>query len=181
MPGTAQSGGRGRKSEKQHRLAGTFRKDRHAGTKTPEPPSGVPKAPKALEGDALVEWQRMVDRLILVGTLSAVDDAALYQYCQLFAETEALAVNRTETAASIDIVEENLRGIEKTDLVAAFQEITKLRQLESRYATQIRQGRMAIRQFLVEFGLTPSARTRIKLPATKPADPFDEFDDLGVQ
>lgn len=123
----------------------------------------------------------MVGRLSLVGTLSAVDDAALYQYCRLFAETEALAVSQIETAASIDIVEENLHGLKGADIVAAFQEITKLRQLEARYTSQIRQGRMAVRQFLVEFGMTPSARTRVKVPEKKDADPFDEFDEGTVQ
>lgn len=180
MPGTAQSGRRP-KSAKQHKLDGTFQRCRHAGIKTPEPPAGVPNAPKPLTGDALAEWNRMVNRLALVGTLSVVDDAALYQYACLFAEVEALSVTQAETAASIDIVEENLRGLEQSDLVAAFQEITKLRQLEARYVTQIRQGRMALRHFLVEFGMTPSARARIKLPLTKEADPFAEFEDGSLQ
>jgi hypothetical protein len=33
----------------------------------------------------------------------------------------------------------------------------------------LRQGHMAIRQYLVEFGMTPSARTRVKLPPAAPA------------
>lgn len=181
MPGTTHSGGKNRRSAKHHQLAGTFQKCRHAGIKTPEPPAGVPNMPKPLEGDAAAEWLRMTQRLAVVGTLSAVDDAALYQYCCLFAETEALAVDRVETAGSIAIIEENLRGIEKDDLVAVFQELTKLRQLEARYATQIRQGRMALRQYLVEFGMTPSARTRIKLPADQTADPFAEFEESALQ
>jgi P27 family predicted phage terminase small subunit len=177
MPGTSNSGGRNRKSERQHKLEGTFQKVRHAGTVTPTAPVGQPASPKALEGDALEEWDRMVERLTQVGTVSRVDDAALYQYCRLFAETEALAVSQLETMASIDIVEENLHGLKGAELVQCFQEITKLRQLEARYGTQIRQGRMALRQYLVEFGMTPSSRTRVRLPDTQDADPFSEFDD----
>lgn len=181
MAGTANSGGRNRKPERVHKLQGTFQKVRHAGTVTPEPPKGLPMRPKPLEGDAAAEWDRMVGRLSSVGTLSAVDDAALYQYCCLFAETEGLAASQLETAASIDIVEENLHGLERSEIVAAFQEITKLRQLEAGYVTKIRQGRMAIRQFLVEFGMTPSARTRVKLPEKKDVDAFQEFDDATLQ
>lgn len=157
------SGGRNAKTRAQLSMDGTFRPDRHAGLSNPEPPSGKPEPPKVLEGDALEEWNRMVGRLEVSRTLTKVDDAVLYQYCRLFAETEALAVSQLETASSIDIMEENLSGLEGSELVQAFQEITKLRQLESRYGTQIRQGRMALRTYLVEFGMTPAARSRVKV------------------
>lgn len=176
MAGTSSSGGRNRKSAEQHKLEGTFQKVRHAGIVTPAAPSGVPVSPKELDGDALAEWDRMVARMTDLGTSSHVDDAVLYQYCRLFAETESLAVSQLETAASIDIIEENLHGLDGSELVQCFQEITKLRQLESGYSTKIRQGRMAIRQYLVEFGMTPSARTRVKLPEKKESDAFAAFE-----
>lgn len=176
MPGTANSGGRNRKSEARHKLEGTFQRVRHEGSRTPESPLGVPVAPKELTGDALEEWGRMVGRMTALGTLSSVDDAALYQYCRLFAETEAIAVTQIETASTIDLLEENLHGEDREDIVSIIQEISKLRQLEARYTTQIRQGRMAIRSYLVEFGMTPSARTRVRLPEKSQADPFAEFD-----
>lgn len=150
-----------------HLVRGTFQPSRHAGHDVPESPGGVPESPKKLSGDAAKEWDRMIGRLQAMGSLSRVDDAALYQYCRLFAETEELFVTKGETAASIDILEENIGDLHDADLVAAFQEITKLRMLEARYGVQIRQGRMSIRQYLVEFGLTPSARSRVKLPAAK--------------
>lgn len=162
------TGGRNAVSSQQHVLRGTFQPSRHAGHETPEPPKGRPEPPVVLADEPQAEWDRMIGRLELMGVLSVVDDAVLYQYCRLFAETEAIAVSQAETAASIKIVEENLAGLKKEELVAVFQEITKLRQLEARYTTQVRQGRMALRQYLVEFGLTPSARSRVKLPPAKP-------------
>lgn len=123
----------------------------------------------------------MVQRLETVGSLSTVDDAAIYQYAQSFAETEDLALARLETAASIGIVEENLADLKGADLVQAFQEITKLRQLESSYIGKIQAGRSKLRQWLVEFGMTPSARTRVKLPEQPKADPFDQFDGGSLQ
>lgn len=179
MPGTGSSGGRNVKTAKQHRLEGTFQKVRHAGFTNPEPPKGRPESPKKLAGEAKSEWDRMIVRLEANGTLAKTDDAALYQYCRLFAETEDLARLRDETGASVAILEENLSGLEGADLVACFQEISKLRQLESRYAVQIRQGRMAQRMFLQEFGLTPASRGRVKLPERQNDDPFSEFEEPG--
>jgi P27 family predicted phage terminase small subunit len=164
MSGTANSGGRNAKSAQMHVLTGTFRQDRHGDAIAPEPPKGRPEPPVELSEVARAEWDRMVIRLEQSGTLSRVDDAAVYQYARLFAETEQLAVSRDDTSGSIRIMEDNLAGIEGGDLVPVFQEITKLRQLEKGYATSIRQGRMAIRQYLVEFGMTPAARSRVKVP-----------------
>jgi len=115
----------------------------------------------------------MIRRLTDSKTLSTVDDGALYQYCQLFAETEAIAVTQLETASTIDLLEDNLSGPkeEREDLLQVAQEITKLKQLEARYITQVRQGRMALRGYLVEFGMTPAARSRVKvIPSAKDKD-----------
>src|SRR2546423_15523177 len=102
MAGTSSSGGRNRKSAQQHRLEGSYRADRHAaGGEAPDPPKGRPTPPAGLAGVALEEWRRMVDRLQLAKTLSLVDDAALYQYCCLFAETEAVARAKTVNDALI--------------------------------------------------------------------------------
>jgi P27 family predicted phage terminase small subunit len=185
MPGTSRSGGRNKKSLRAHALAGTGRKDR--GTKKtttsaaePDPPPGRPHTPSWLTGYALVEWDRMVTRLDLAKTLSTVDDAALYQYCCLFAETEAIAVAQLTNAAlvlKLQAAIEKLRDGEQ--IVRAIESIVQLKKLEIKSTAQLRQGHMALRQYLVEFGMTPAARSRVKevggAPA-EPTDPFAEFD-----
>ena len=176
MAGNQHSGRRGNTTQ-AHIVKGTFRKDRHGEQVTPEAPKGRPKRPKRLQADAMAaqEWARMVARLEELGTLTVVDDAALYQYCRLFAETEQHAVTQAEVSASVQILEENIGDLKGADQMAAFQEIAKMRKLAASYATQIRSGRMGIRQWLVEFGLTPSARSRVKLPPSKPASKVDQF------
>lgn len=165
------SGGRNAKTVEELKAAGTYRDDRHGDISNPTVPDGEPVPPKALEGDAADEWARMVVSLRASSVLSTIDSHALYQYCRLFAETEQIAVSQEETAGSIDILEENLSGMTKEQLVQCFQEITKLRQLESRYTAQIQSGRMKLRAYLVEFGLTPAARSRVKTAdSTKPKD-----------
>lgn len=179
MPGTKRSGGNGAKTVAELKRDGTYRADRHAGIENPEPPEGEPVPPKPLEGDAAEEWARMVESLKACKTVTAVDAHALYQYCQMFAETEAIAVAKLEVAASIDILEDNLGDIAKDQLVQVFQEITKLRQLESRCISQLQSGRMKIRAYLVEFGLTPAARGRVKVTHGKtqhaPVSPLERL------
>jgi hypothetical protein len=105
----------------------------------------------------------------------------MFQYCRFFAETEGIFIAQQETAATIQILQENLDGRPRKDvtiaeLIEVAREITSLRKLEAGYITKVRQGRMALRTMLVEFGLTPAARGRVKLPEKpKDADSFTAF------
>jgi P27 family predicted phage terminase small subunit len=161
MPGTSSSGGRNKKSQRAHTLAGTGRK--HRGTARtspdldPDPPKGRPPLPQKLKGEALAEWDRMVDRLEASKTLSVVDDAVLYRYCQLHARAERLErqIARLKSAFYVDHV-----GNPKVHPAFA----------------QLRSYDQALRGYLVEFGMTPAARSRVKVPdAQAPVDPFAEF------
>jgi hypothetical protein len=136
----------------------------------------------------------MVDRLEASKTLSTVDDAALYQYCCLFAETEGILEARRQNAALVKTLLTAIARLKAAaahgeagtdeivvDLSDTLAQIVKLRQLDAQYTTQLRQGHMAVRQYLVEFGMTPAARARVKSSATpEPEDPFHEFDDPAV-
>lgn len=178
MAGTGASGGRNKKATQDVVRQGTFRNDRHGDHQTPEPPKGTPEPPKPLEGDALEEWDRMIGRLEKMGTLSVVEDGALYQACQLFAETEDLARMQREAGDTARILRENFDGnaeLDFADQLAAAQEINKSLKLEASYAAAVRQGRMAIRQYLVEFGLTPAARSRVKVSAPKEKSKVEQF------
>jgi hypothetical protein len=155
------TGGRNRKSPGLHVAQGTFRAQRHDPARLVAPaPEGVPEPPDGLPDAVLQHWHVTVAFLAAMGTVSRVDRLIVEQYCRLFVETAALAVTQSETGASIARLEENLAGLEGAELVQCFQEITKLRQLEARYATQIRQGRMSQRQYLIELQLTPASRAR---------------------
>jgi P27 family predicted phage terminase small subunit len=192
MAGTASSGGRNKKSAEEHALDGTARKDRPSEL-APEPPKGRPAVPNGLSGYALAEWDRMVARLELSKTLTLVDDAALYQYVCLFGETEDTQDLRRETAALVvtlqtAVAREATRIGNVAEPVAddvievvgdAVAQMLRLQQLIAKQTTQLRQGHMAIRQYLVEFGMTPAARTRVS-PGRResdrtPVNPLDRF------
>lgn len=159
-----------------HLLHGTFRADRHADLVTPEPPVGAPPKPTGLNGAAKAEWDRMVGRLTQNGTLAIVDDAALYQYARLFAETEGIDVDCAENRKLAKRLMRTMKKLDGPELVEAVTEIVKLRYLVNKNTRDLRQGRMAIRQYLVEFGMTPAARTRVKLPSgSKPKSKVEQF------
>jgi P27 family predicted phage terminase small subunit len=167
MPGTSSSGGRNRKSQRAHALAGTGRKDRGtaktAPTTDPDPPQGRPVPPTTLKGEARAEWDRMVDRLEASKTLSIVDDAVLYRYCQLHARAERLERNIAELKSPFYV-----DSVGNPKVHPGF--------------AQLRAYDQALRGYLVEFGMTPAARSRVKVPDTPaPVDPFAEFAAAGVK
>lgn len=158
-----------------HVLTGTFRGDRHGGGDAPEPPKGRPEAPKGLSVVARAEWDRMVERLEASGTLTLSDDGALYQYVQLFAETERIHERSAENGR---LAKRLLRSVVKLNgdsLVDAVKAIVHLRSLEAKDSRDLRQGHLALRGYLVEFGMTPAARSRVKLPAYKPESKTDAY------
>ena len=161
------------KSKHQHELDGTFRKDRHADLKTPEPTPGQPEPPAELDSIGQGEWDRLMWSFEDMGMLHKVDAHAAYQHCRLFAETEAVRQQQDEARAGLRVLEDNLADIQSADKVQVFSEIVALHKVISKCTDQLRSGRMAIRQYLVEFGLTPSARSRIKLPSRR--EEVDEF------
>jgi phage terminase small subunit len=80
--GGARSGaGRKQLGAELHVLKGTFKPGRHGerDDQPQEPRKGRPEAPMPLEGAALAEWDRTLNRLESAGTLSVIDDAAVYQ------------------------------------------------------------------------------------------------------
>jgi len=179
MPGVkGRSGGRNKLSAGAHVIKGTFRRDRHGDDSTPEPPKGRPEPPMALSGTAKAEWNRMVDRLTQNGTLSVVDDGQLFEHCQLFEETQALREGYTRLRKHSKAVMRIAKTLEGQQLIDALKQVTAIEHEIARLSTKLRQGHLAVRVFLVECGLTPSARTRVKViggGAETPQSKVDQF------
>lgn len=164
MPGNANSGGHNRKTLSRLSQAGTYRDDRHSGFGNMRHVHGRPDTPDDLKGVALAEWGRMVNRLEQAGSLSKIDDAAIYQYAKLFAETTEAEHHMMSSRRMVDKLVVLTNKLDGDSLVNAMREITNLERVLSNYVATVRQGRMAIRQYLVEFGMTSSSRGRVRLP-----------------
>lgn len=162
MPGVkGRSGGRNAKTIERLKLEGTFDPKRHQHTRHPSPPKGVPSPPARLYGAALREWKHKVQQLARSELLTVVDGAMLFHYCELHGAMEAM---KTE-----------LRALAKSRAVNAPQQKAALRR-------ELRQHANTIRPYLVEFGLSPAARSRVNLSpagagaAAGTSDDMTEFD-----
>ena len=113
--------------------------------------------PRFLQGVARLEWRRLAPKLARLGLLSEIDDAALAQYCELWARWREAETALREHGMVIT-------GNKGTPVLSPYVAIA------NRALSQMR-------ALLVEFGMTPSARTRVKTdPGPQPSDPFAKFD-----
>jgi P27 family predicted phage terminase small subunit len=121
----------------------------------PQPPEGVPDRPDWLDQEAQAEWDRVTAELQLSGLLTLVDRAALAAYC---------------TAWS--------RWVEAEAMVKKFGMIVKSPAqgfpVKSPYLSIADQALETMRKLMIEFGLTPSSRSRIRVPLG--GDEVDELD-----
>jgi P27 family predicted phage terminase small subunit len=106
----------------------------------------------------------MVVRLTASQTLSTVDDGALYAYCRLFADAERLQ-RAVDALGSPFYLKTSVDGAGVEHLEP---------KVHPGFAA-LRSYRQALRQFLVEFGLTPSSRSRVRVADVSESDPLGEF------
>ena len=111
--------------------------------KEPKPENKAPRCPSWLEPEAKKEWKRMAKTLETLGVLTQVDKAAFAGYCQAYA-----------------------RWREAEEFLSKHGTIFKT---PSGYIQQVPQVSIArnylqtMKDFCSEFGLTPAARTRIRV------------------
>jgi len=140
--------GRKPKPTAQHKREGTFRHDRHADRT--QVPSGVPDPPAMLSDDAAEEWRRVVALLSAAGLIAQLDRGALALYCQAWSDY---------WAAKAIVEDEGWTAVGSTGNVV---EHPAVKAMQRSWAQVLQAAR--------EFGMTPSARASIKLPAKEAAD-----------
>jgi P27 family predicted phage terminase small subunit len=108
-----------------------------------------------LKGEGKREWRRIVPELERLGLLTLVDRAALAGYCQAWGR----AVAAEKVLAEKGMVKETPNGYlqQRPEVSIAFK------------------AWQAVRAFASEFGLTPSARSRLSV-AKPEEDPEDDLD-----
>ena len=127
----------------------------------PAPPVGVPDCPEFLDEVAREEWDRISVVLSEVGLLTQADRSALAAYCVAYSRWVAAEKQVAKFGTIVKSPEKNFP-------------------MKSPYLTVADQSLETMRKFLVEFGLTPSSRSRIRVPGTSAAeDEFQAFVDAG--
>ena len=117
----------------------------------PTPPPGCPDCPPHLEGNAAEEWERLGPTLHRMGVLTGADRAAFAAYCQAWARW----VEAEERLKALPAMVRTPNGhVQQNPWLAVAN-----KQLE------------LMGRFAVEFGLTPSARSRLKLPSVEDEGP----------
>lgn len=137
-------------------LKGTAQKCRTRGCPEPEP--GRPEPPDHLEGEALKEWHRIVPELEAVGLLTLADRAALAAYCQVFARWCDAEAKLKNTGL---IIKTSTGNVIQSPMVGICNKALEM-----------------MLKYLVQFGMTPSSRSSIKVdPGNKKpaANPFQRL------
>ena len=119
--------------------------------------AGIPGCPEFLDAVAKEEWNRCVKVLAEMGVLTKADRAALAGYCVAYS-----------------------RWVEAEALVKRYGMIVKSPEkgfpMKSPYLTVADQALESRRKLMVEFGMTPSSRSRLKMSDSNSAgDAFDLF------
>lgn len=128
----------------------------------PKPTAARPSCPSWLSKEAKAEWRRIVPELERLGLLTLVDRTALAAYCQAAAELE-IATKQLNKEGRIIFVEVFNKAGEVSGSVQKPHPAIKLQ----------RDAFRQVKAYLAEFGLTPSARTRVKTPEkTDESDPL---------
>lgn len=123
----------------------------------PGVPSSPPYAPRHLGSEAKREWRRLVPRLMAVGIFTELDYAALALYCEAYGRWVVAEEHlRADTEGEILVSEKGFRYINPWRTVA-------------------NQAWEQMRKILVEFGMTPSSRSRVKVEKGEDLDPFEEY------
>jgi P27 family predicted phage terminase small subunit len=134
----------------------------------PVAPSGDPEMPAKLPAAAKTEWQRILPELRQLGVLSKIDRAALAAYCHAFARWFQ--------------AEQEIRklGIVVREPILRNGFATKFVRYKKNPAVTISEGAMKLmKSFLIEFGMTPAARSRLSAAdpdaKRKKQDPAEKY------
>ena len=138
--------GRKPKPEAMKQLAGNPGKRTATGMNTPQPDAASERAPRGMSDEARRFWHGIAKELIELNVLRTVDVPAFV----LMAEHYALARKASEQLLDLD----SLTTIDKNDA-----------ERKHPLLQVFKDNAQAYRMFAAEFGLTPSSRSRLNVPA----------------
>ena len=121
----------------------------------PQPKAGLPRCPTQLSEEAKREWKRISKELERLGLLTVLDRAALSAYCQAWGRW----IEAEERLRQHGVIVKSPNGFP----------------VQSPYLAVANRAMAQMGKLLVEFGLSPSSRSRIQ----SPIDDLDDDEFLG--
>jgi P27 family predicted phage terminase small subunit len=158
MPGVKGKSGPKHKPTILKELAGTMRDDRR-NVNEPDLPAldRVPRCPAHLQGEARKAWRQVAKWLTDMRVLTEPDTHALEVYCDIYARW----VHATEQLRTFGVMLSKDGNL-----------------FPSPYLRIVETCSQQMRQWMGEFGITPSSRSRVK--AEKPANDDNLEDWFGI-
>ena len=128
----------------------------------PKGPPGKPRCPDWLDADAKVAWRHLIPKLEMMGVLTQIDGNALARYCRLWSRWRTAEAFINKHGEMYPLKDD--RG--KVKCFQSFPQVSTANKL-AQQLTRLEQ----------EFGMTPSARTRIQVtpPVNAGYDPRERF------
>jgi P27 family predicted phage terminase small subunit len=130
----------------------------------PTAPAGEPQMPPGLGKEAAAEWKRIVPDLSALGVLSRIDGKALAAYCHAF--DRWMQAEKEVKRYGIVVKEPVLLQGEPTGFV---------RHKKNPAVTVSETAMKLMKSFLIEFGMTPAARSRIRIEKPSSEDPQESY------
>jgi P27 family predicted phage terminase small subunit len=124
---------------------------------------GLPEKPKYMGRAASREWDWISASLVALGVLTPLDGKALSEYCKAF----SLAEVYYREAIKRPMVEEFVRDKDGN--------IIETRMKPNSAIAAWKVASSLCKSFLIEFGLTPASRTRLKIEMPKAKTPEEGF------
>ena len=121
----------------------------------PKPKTQTPTCPSHLSTEAKREWRRMSPQLKKLGLLAKIDRAALAGYCQSYA-----------------------RWVKAEKEIAKTSEVVKAPSgypIQNPWLPVANKALKQVESFIKEFGLSPSARTRVEIEKPEEEDELDRL------
>ena len=135
-----------------------------SGMKNPQPELVNPEMPKGMSKSARREWRRIVPLLREVGVLSKIDGLALAAYCDAHGMVEeAEKLIRKGGMTFVSHFEDGEGNIVDGDIKANPAVAIKFQALK------------VMKSFLIEFGLTPASRSKLKIDKPAADDKMEAF------
>ena len=127
----------------------------------PQPRLSMPAAPQHLSKDALKEWRRVCRELLPLGLFSNLDKSALAAYCQAYGRwvQAERALSEVESETDGLVIETQSGNTIQNPLVG----------IANKAMTDMV-------RYSAEFGMTPSARTRVHAEPVQEDNPFAQFE-----
>lgn len=122
----------------------------------PMPDAAIPMHPDHLDDEAIAEWDRITPLLYDLGLLTQIDRAALAKYCVAWSRW----VNAERAMLKHGVIVKSPNGFP----------------VQSPFLAVANRAMSQIKESLAEFGLSPSARTKVAATKKKEkANPFAEL------